>query len=116
MSYHTTSPTEIVECVAAYMKARGLEPTLAAFAGMEQLLSSLSCWSEVKSQAEQMFAHERERQEQLELARAKAAAPNVYQFLPSAQAGVSMSNPQFDGSMYEIKGNDNVNLGGNKHE
>ena len=70
------------------MKAYGLERTLSYFQGMEQLLSRLPWWAEVKSAADDLFAKERERQEQLELARAKAAAPYVYQLLPTARSGI----------------------------
>ena len=82
---------------------------------MEYLLSRLPWWAEVKAGVETLFANERKRQEQLILERAKAAAPNVYQVLPAATAGVSMNDTHFAGSMYEIKENDNVNLGGNSN-
>ena len=55
---------------------------------MEHLLSGLPWWNWVKTEVEELFAKERERLERLELARAKAAAPVVYQLLPTAQTGI----------------------------
>ena len=95
------------------MESKGLQRTQEYFENMELILSGLSWWGEVKSASESLFAKERKRLEELELARAKAAAANIFQILPTAQNGVKLVNPQFDGSMYEIKNNDNVNLGGN---
>lgn len=109
------SPADLAECVAAYMEAHGLEKTQQHFEGMEHLISRLPCWAEVKSKVEGLFANERKRLEKLELERAKAAAPNIYQVLPAATAGVSMTDTHFAGSMYEIKENDNVNLGDNSN-
>ena len=83
------SPTEIVECVKADIRANGLERALRDFEGMERILSRLPFWMEVKLASESLFVQERERLEELELARAKARATNVYQILPSAKAGVS---------------------------
>jgi hypothetical protein len=83
------SPTEIVECVKADIKANGLERALRDFEGMERILSRLPFWTVVKLESESLFVQERERLEALELARAKASATNVYQILPSAKAGVS---------------------------
>lgn len=109
------TPQEIVECVKACMESEGLQEAKQSFFHMERVLSILPWWSEVKTAVQKLFADERKRLEQLELARAKAAAPNIYQWLPTAQSGVKMDNPYFDGSMYEIKNNDNVNLGGNNN-
>lgn len=106
------SPTDIVERIEASLKAKGLQKTQDYFEGMEALLSGLSWWSEVKSEADTLFADERKRLEDLELARAEAAAAKVYQFMPAATTGVTMNNTQFGGSMYEIKDNDEVNFGG----
>ena len=97
------------------MESEGLQEAKQSFFHMERVLSILPWWSEVKTAVQKLFADERKRLEQLELARAKAAAPNIYQWLPTAQSGVKMDNPYFDGSMYEIKNNDNVNLGGNNN-
>ena len=104
-----------MERVKACMESKGLQRTQEIFEGMELLLSGLSWWGEVKSASESIFAQERKRLEELELARAKAAATNIFQILPTAQNGVKLENPQFDGAMYEIKDNDNVNLGGNNN-
>ena len=109
----TVSPAEIVERVKACVESKGLQRTQEYFENMELILSGLSWWGEVKSASEAIFAQERKRLEELELARVKAAATNIFQILPTAQSGVKLENPQFDGSMYEIKNNDNVNLGGN---
>lgn len=84
------SSTDIAECVKVSLKAHGLDHTRKCFEGMEQLLSRLPWWSEVKAVSDQLFAEERERQEQLKLAQARASAPNIYQLLPSAQTGVNM--------------------------
>lgn len=84
------SPAEIVERITASLKAKGLEKTQEDYDGMEHLLSGLPWWSMVKSEADILFADERKRLEELELARAKATAPNVYQFMPSATAGIDM--------------------------
>lgn len=109
------TPQEIVERVKACMESKGLQRTQEYFENMEHILSGSSWWGEVKSASESLFAKERKRLEELELARAKAAAANIFQILPTAQNGVKLENPQFDGSMYEIKNNDNVNLGGNNN-
>lgn len=101
-----------MERLKASLKAKGLQKTQEDYDGMERLLSGLSFWSEVKSEADKLFADERKRMEDLELARAKASAPQLIQIMPSATTGVSMTSPQFQGSMYEIKDNDNVNFGG----
>lgn len=82
------TPTEIVECVKTCMEAKGLERTQDYFDSMELLLSRLPWWGEVKAAVEPLFANERKRLEQLELARARASAPNIYQVLPAAQAGI----------------------------
>jgi hypothetical protein len=111
----TVSPSEIVERVKACVESKGLQRTQEYFENMEHILSGLSWWGEVKSASESIFAQERKRLEELELARAKAAATNIFQILPTAQNGVKVDNPYFDGSMYEIKDNDNVNLGGNNN-
>ena len=102
-----------MERVKACVDSKGLQRTQEYFENMELILSGLSWWGEVKSASESIFAQERKRLEELELARAKAAATNIFQILPTAQNGVKLENPQFEGSMYEIKDNDNVNLGGN---
>lgn len=94
------------------MKSEGLQQAKESFQHMERVLSVLPWWGEVKVTVQTLFANERERLEQLELARAKASAPNIYQWLPTARSGIKVDHPYFDGSMYEIKDNDNVNLGG----
>ena len=105
------SPTEIVERIAASLKAKGLQRTQEDYEGMEHLLSGLAWWNEVKTAADTLFANERMRLEDLELARAEAAAAKVYQFMPGATTGVTMNNTQFGGSMYEIKENQEVKFG-----
>lgn len=107
------SPTDIVERITASLKAKGLQKTQEDYDGMERLLSGLYWWSEVKSKADTLFADERKRLEELELARAEAAAAKVYQFMPGATTGVTMNNTQFGGSMYEIKDNQEVKFGDN---
>ena len=81
--------TEIVECIRASIRANGLNSTLEDFKHMEHLLSGLPWWNEVKTRVYELFAQERERLEQLELARAKAGASTVYQLLPTAGIGVA---------------------------
>ncbi|MBO4892108.1 MAG: hypothetical protein J5502_05820 [Prevotella sp.] len=105
------SSTEIVERIAASLNAKGLQKTQEYFEGMEHLLSGLACWGVVKTKADELFAAERKRLEELELARAEAAAAKVYQFMPGATTGVTMNNTQFGGSMYEIKDNQEVKFG-----
>jgi hypothetical protein len=90
---YITSAEIIVERLRVSIKTRGLEATIHDFEGMERLLSGLPFWPEVKAGAEIVFAEERERLEQLELARAKATAPNVYQFMPAAQSGMNVNSP-----------------------
>ena len=82
---------EIVACVKTCLRSKGLERTQEYFDGMEHLLSALPWWNEVKKEVEELFAQERERLEQLELARAKASAPNVYQLLPTAMTGIGVA-------------------------
>lgn len=106
------SPTDIVECVGACLDAYGLEATMDYFTGMERLLSRLPWWAEVKAESDKLFAEERKRQEELVLARARAAAPNVYQVLPTAQAGVNISNQQYDNRTINMTG-DNSNYNEN---
>lgn len=87
----TGHATEIVACVRSCLRSKGLERTQDYFDGMEHLLSGLPWWNGVKTEVEELFAQERERLERLELARAKASAPNVYQLLPTAQAGIGVA-------------------------
>ena len=110
--YETALVSQIVECIAACVKTKGLQSALEDFEGMQNILSSLNIWNLIKQGADAIFAEERIRLEQLELARAKAAAPAVYQILPSAQNGINVNNPTFDGAMYEIKDNNEVKIGG----
>ena len=111
-SYDTAIASQIVECVAACVKTKGLQSALKDFEGMQNILSGLPIWSQIKPQADAIFAEERIRREELELARAKAAAPSVYQIMPSAQNGINMNDPTFGGAMYDVRGNDKVNIGG----
>ena len=111
-SYNTVSASQIVECVAACVKTKGLQHALEDFEGMQNILSGLQIWNQIKQGVDTVFANERMRLEQLELERAKAAAPAVYQIMPSAVNGINLNNPTFDGAMYEIKDNKEVNLGG----
>ena len=105
----TVSPTDIVECVRAYLKAQGLERTWHDFEGLEHLLSRLPCWTEVKLASEELFAEERRRQEELVMARARAAATTILQVLPSAQAGVN-NGIQFNDTVGQfIEHADNIN-------
>ena len=60
------SPTEIVERIAASLKAKGLQRTQEDYEGMEHLLSGLAWWNEVKTAADTLFANERKRLEELE--------------------------------------------------
>ena len=111
-SYNTVSASQIVECVAACVKTKGLQNALEDFEGMQNILSGLQIWNQIKQEVDTIFANERMRLEQLELARAKAAAPAVYQILPSAQNGINMNDPTFGGAMYDVRDNDKVNIGG----
>ena len=111
-SYNNVSASQIVECIAACVKTKGLQSALEDFEGMQNILSSLHIWNLIKQGADAIFADERKRLEQLELARAKAAAPAVYQILPSAQNGINMNDPTFGGAMYDVRDNDKVNIGG----
>ncbi len=111
-SYNTAIASQIVECVAACVKTKGLQSALKDFEGMQNILSGLPIWNQIKQGVDTIFADERMRLEQLELARAKAAAPAVYQILPSAQNGINVNNPTFDGAMYEVRDNKEVNIGG----
>ena len=110
--YNTVSATQIVECVAACVKVHGLQRALEYFNGMENILSGQPFWGLVKQGVDPVFANERLRLENLELERAKASAPQVYQILPSAQNPININNPTFDGAMYEIKDNKEVKIGG----
>ena len=111
-SYNTVSASQIVECVAACVKVHGLNRALEFFNGMENILSGQPFWGQVKQGVDPVFANERQRLEQLELARAKAAAPTMYQIMPGAQTPININNPTFDGAMYEIKDNQEVKIGG----
>jgi hypothetical protein len=111
-SYNTVSASQIVECIAACVKTKGLQSALEDFEGMQNILSGLQIWNQIKQGVDIIFADERRRLEQMELARAKAAAPTVYQILPSAMNGINVNNPTFDGAMYEIKDNNEVKIGG----
>ena len=111
-SYNTAIASQIVECIAACVKTKGLQSALEDFEGMQNILSSLHIWNLIKQGADAIFADERKRLEELELARAKASAPSVYQILPSAQNGINMNDPTFGGAMYEIKDNNEVKIGG----
>lgn len=110
--YETALVSQIVECIAACVKTKGLQSALEDFEGMQNILSSLHIWNLIKQGADAIFAEERIRLEELELARAKASAPSVYQIMPSAQNGINVNNPTFDGAMYEIKDNNEVKIGG----
>ena len=116
MSYYEALSTEIVESISACLDAHGLDRTLKDYEGMEHLQSGRPYWPEIKAGAERMFAKERKRLEQLELARAKASAPNYYQMFPTAEAAIKMDNTHFEGSMYDMKGSDNVTFGSNHGE
>ena len=103
------SPAEIVECVRTYLKAKGLERTWSDFEGMEHLLSRLAFWAEVKQASEELFAEERKREEELAMARARAAAPTIVQMMPGAQAGV-LNSIQFNDTVGQyIEHVDNIN-------
>ena len=111
-SYNTAIASQIVECIAACVKTKGLQSALEDFEGMQNILSGLQIWNLIKQEADTIFANERMRLEQLELARVKAAAPSVYQIMPSAQNGINMNDPTFGGAMYDVRDNDKVNIGG----
>lgn len=111
-SYNTISVTQIVDCVAACVMTKGLQRAIEDFECMQNILSGLPVWNQVKKRVDIIFANERKRLEDVELARARAAAPNVYQVLQPAQNNVNMNNTTFTGPMYEVKDNEEVNLGG----
>ena len=103
------SPAEIVECVRSCLKANGLDSTRSNFDGMERLLSRLPFWAEVKQATDNLFAEERKREEDLVLARARAAAPTIVQMMPGAQAGV-LNSIQFNDTVGQfIEHVDNIN-------
>lgn len=103
------SPAEIVECVRTYLNAKGLERTWSDFEGMERLLSRLPFWAEVKQASEELFAEERRREEELAMARVRAAAPTILQMMPSAQAGV-VNGIQFNDKVGQfVEHADNIN-------
>ena len=111
-SYNTISVTQIVDCVAACVMTKGLQRAIEDFECMQNILSGLPVWNQVKKRVDLIFANERKRLEDVELARARAAAPNVYQVLQPAQNNINMNNTTFTGPMYEVKDNEEVNLGG----
>ena len=111
-SYDTAIASQIVECVAACVKTKGLQSALKDFEGMQNILSGLQIWNQIKQGVDTIFANERIRLEELDLARAKAAAPTLYQSVQSAVNGINLNNPTFDGAMYEVKDNKEVNIGG----
>lgn len=111
-SYNTVSASQIVECVTACVRTKGLQRAMEDFEGMQNILSGLSIWGEIKQAVDPIFAQERQRLEELELDRAKAAAPTMYQIMPGANGNINLNNPTFDGAMYEIKGNKEVKIGG----
>ena len=111
-SYDTAIASQIVECVAACVKTKGLQSALEDFEGMQNILSGLPIWNQIKQGVDTIFANERIRLEELDLARAKAAAPTLYQIVQSAVNGINLNNPTFDGAMYEVKDNKEVNIGG----
>lgn len=101
----TFSSAEIVECLKACIKYQGLERTFNDFQSMERLLSRMPVWAEVRLAAESLFAEERQRQVELELAHARAAAPNIYQVLPSAMTGVATDGGQVGQLFMDNHGN-----------
>lgn len=111
-SYDTAIASQIVECVAACVKTKGLQSALEDFEGMQNILSGLPIWNQIKQGVDTIFANERIRLEELDLARAKATAPTLYQIVQSAVNGINLNNPTFDGAMYEVKDNKEVNIGG----
>jgi hypothetical protein len=110
--YDTVSASQIVECVAASVRTKGLQRAMEDFEGMQNILSGLFIWGEIKQAVDPIFAQERQRLEELDLARAKASAPTMYQIMPGANGNINLNNPTFDGAMYEIKDNKEVKIGG----
>ena len=88
------SPAEILQGLEAHIDAEGLQQAQADFRAMEGILSGAGQWSEVKRLCMELFAKkresERQREQAAELERLRAAAPNFYQLLPTAQTGVSV--------------------------
>lgn len=60
-SYNTAIASQIVECIAACVKTKGLQSALEDFEGMQNILSSLHIWNLVKQGADAIFADERKR-------------------------------------------------------
>lgn len=88
------SPAEILQGLEAHIDAVGLQQAQADFRATECILSGISQWSEVKRLCMELFAEkreaERQREQAAELERLRAAAPNIFQVLPTAQMGVSV--------------------------
>lgn len=61
--YETALVSQIVECIAACVKTKGLQSALEDFEGMQNILSSLHIWNLVKQGADAIFAEERIRLE-----------------------------------------------------
>ncbi len=91
---NSISPAEILQGLEAHVDVVGLQQALADFRAMEGILSGLSQWSEVKRLCMEFFAkvraRERQREQEAELERLRAAAPSIYQMLPTAQIGVNV--------------------------
>lgn len=88
------SPSEILQGLKAHIDAVGLQQAQADFRAMEGILSGISQWSEVKRLCMELFAKkrevERQREQKAELERLRAATPNIFQVLPTAQMGVNV--------------------------
>ena len=63
--YVTALVSQIVECIAACVKTKGLQSALEDFEGMQNILSSLHIWNLIKQGADAIFAEERIRLEEL---------------------------------------------------
>lgn len=91
---NSISPEDILQGLEAHVDAVGLQQAQADFRAMEGILSGLSQWSEVKRLCMELFARkresERQREQKAELERLRAAAPSIFQMLPTAQMGVSV--------------------------
>ena len=82
----------VVEVVRSIIEIEGLEAARAFFEHMNKYFSTERGWAETAMEVRDLFAEvsrmERKRQVELELARIRAAAPNIFQLLPAAQSGV----------------------------
>jgi len=110
------SPAEILKGLEAHIDAVGLQQAQADFRAMEGILSGISQWAEVKRLCMELFATkreaERQREQKAELERLRAAAPNIFQVLPTAQMGVNVDGALRPGALtQQISGSQVFNGG-----